>query len=403
MVHLLRQPRLALLFTGAALNEIGSWASIIAFWGYAAYRFHSGPEQIALVSIMWSAPNALFSLVSGWPIDRFGPKATMIGADILGVATALGMVWAGSYGVLVVMVLLSGTVGAFGRPAATSLPPRLVDDEELLAANALMGMTTQLALVIGPLVASIAIAAWSIRAAFVVDAVTFVVGIATVVPLRLRPLPPTDEHSPSPSDLLAGVRLSWRLTTVRRTMLLGLAVFCSWGASMVMEPLYVRDILHRSSATFGWLQTIFGVGLIVMTVILPRLGDRVVTIRAQAGAVLASAGAVLLYLASGSLVPAAAGIFLWGVVTALFLPPFYTLLQRSTPPDSHGRVMATAGTVNGVAGLITTPVAGLAVAAVGIRTCALLVAAGLVVAGASGWWWSQGAAKSPSRAAASAG
>jgi MFS family permease len=402
-VHLLRQPRLSLLFAGAALNEIGSWASIIAFWGYAAYRFHSGPVQIALVSLMWAAPNALFSLVSGWPVDRFGPKKVMIAANLLGVVTALGMVWAGSYGVLVALVLLSGTVGAFGRPAATSLPPRLVDDDQLLAANSLMGLTTQLAIVIGPLVASVAISLWSIRGAFVIDAVTFVIGILTLLPLRLHPVISGADARPDPTDLLSGLRLSWREPTVRRTMLLGLAVFCSWGASMVMEPLYVRDVLHRSSATFGMLQTVFGVGLIAMTVVLPRLGDRVVSVHAQALAVVASSAAVALYLASGNLPVAVVGIFLWGALTALFLPPFYTLLQRSTPPDSHGRVMAVAGTANGVGGLIATPLAGVAVGAFGIRACALFLAGGLVLAGLTVWRAAQGAAKSPSSAAASAG
>jgi MFS family permease len=406
-VHLLRQRRLALLFAGAALNEIGSWASIIAFWGYAAYRFHSGPVQIALVSLMWSAPNALFSLVSGWPVDRFGPKKIMVAADVLGAVTALGMVWATSYGMLVALVLASGTVGAFGRPAANSLPPRIVDDADLLAANSLLSLTTQLALVIGPLIASVAIAVWSIRAAFVVDAVTFLIGIATTLPLPLRPVAAPSEHGPGPGDLLAGVRLSYRLPLVRKTMLLGLAVFCSWGASMVMEPLYVRDVLHRSSATFGLLQTIFGIGLICMTALMPRLGDRVVSIRAQAFAVLASAATVPLYLASGNLTVAAVGIFLWGMVTALFLPPFYTLLQRATPADSHGRVMAVSGTVNGLAGLAMTPLAGLAVGAFGVRACALVLAAGLAMAGAAGWWSAQDpveeVARNESRAAASTG
>ena len=402
-MRLLRQPRLALLFSGAALNEIGSWASLIAFWGYAAYRFHSGPAQIALVSLMWAAPGAVFSLLSGWPIDRFGPKTIMIAADLLGVVTALGMVWAGSYGVLVALVLASGTVGAFGRPAASSLPPRLADDEDLLAFNALLSLTTQLALVIGPLVASVAIAVWSIRAAFVVDAVTFVIGIATVLPLRLRPVPGAEEHLPSPRDALAGLRLSWRIVTVRRTMLLGLAVFCSWGAAMVMEPLYVRDVLHRSSATFGWLQTIFGLGLVTTTAVLPRMGERVVSVKAQAATVLASSVAVTVYLASGSLAVAAVGIFLWGSITAVFLPPFYTLLQRSTPADSHGRVMATAGTATGIGGLVATPVAALAVAAVGVRASAIFLASGLVVAGAAGLMWAQSSEKSPSRAAARAG
>ena len=406
-MHLLRQGRLALLFAGAALNEIGSWASIIAVWGYAAYRFHSGPVQIALVSLMWSAPNALFSLISGWPVDRFGPKQVMIAADVLGVATALGMVWAGSYGIMIALVLASGTVGAFGRPAANSLPPRIVDDADLLAANSMLGLTTQLALVIGPLIASVAIAIWSIRAAFIVDAITFLIGIGTTLPLQLRPVARESSSGPGAGDLLAGVRLAYQLPMVRKTMLLGLAVFCSWGASMVMEPLYVRDVLHRSSATFGLLQTIFGVGLICTTALMPRLGDRVVSIRAQAFAVLASAATVPLYLASGNLTVAAVGIFLWGMVTALFLPPFYTLLQRATPVDSHGRVMAVSGMVNGMAGLAMTPLAGLAVGAFGVRACAVVLAAGLALAGGAGWWSAQDPvddlARSESRAAASAG
>ena len=176
---------------------------------------------------------------------------------------------------------------------------------------------------------------------------------------------------------------------------------------MVMEPLYVRDILNRSSATFGLLQTIFGVGLICMTALMPRLGERVVSIRAQSFAVMASAATIPLYLASGNLSVAAVGIFLWGTMTALFLPPFYTLLQRATPTESHGRVMAVSGTANGLAGLAMTPLAGLAVGAFGVRACALALAVGLVVAGAAGWLSAQEpveeGARSESRAAARAG
>ena len=144
-----------------------------------------------------------------------------------------------------------------------------------------------------------------------------------------------------------------------------------------------------------------------MTALMPRVGDRVVSIRAQALAVLASAATVPLYLASGNLTVAAIGIFFWGMVTALFLPPFYTLLQRATPTESHGRVMAVSGLANGLAGLAMTPLAGLAVGVFGVRACALVLATGLAVAGALGWWSAQEpvgeAASTESRAAASAG
>lgn len=402
-MHLLRQPRLALLLAGAALNEIGSWCSIIAFWGYAAYRFHSGPDQIALVSVMWMGPGALFSLVSGWPIDRFGPKAVMLAADGLGVVSALGMMWSRTYGSLVVLVLVSGTVGAFGRPAATSLPPRLVDDDDLLAANAMIGLTTQLAIVIGPLLAAVVISVGSIRTAFLVDAVTFVIGALSLLPLRVRDAAAGGDGETPATDVLAGLRLSWHTPTVRRTLGLGMAVFLSWGASMVMEPLYVRDVLHRSSAMFGFLQTFFGIGLILATVALPKLGERVVSVRAQAGCLVASAATIAGYLASGQLEVAAVSVFLWGVVTGIFIPPFYTLLQRATPPEAHGRVMATAAMVNGLSGLVATPIAGVAVAAVGIRTTAVVESVGILILGCWGWVRVQAEGSNPSRAAASAG
>ena len=411
-MRLLRQPRLALLYSGAALNAIGSWAALVALWGFAAYRFHSGPGQVALIGLAWTAPGALLSMVSGWPIDRFGPKATLLASNLVGMASALAMAASDTYGALLALAAVAGAVEAFGRPAAMSLPPRLVDDADLLAANSLMGMSEQSAIVFGPLVASAAISLWGLRSAFLVDAATFVAGTAALLPLRLRPVPPSHEAAPAPNDVLAGLRLAWRLPTVRRTLTVALAVFCSWGAFFVLEPLYVRDVLHRSAATFGFLQTAFGVGLIGMTAILPRIGERTVSLRGLAVSAVGSGAAASLYVGTSYLAVAAVGVFLWGVVTALFMPPMQTLLQRATPVEAHGRVMATSGAANGLAGMVAIPLTGLAVGAFGIAATGGLIGAVMVVAGIRAWTWGratpppapvQAEANSLSSAAASAG
>ena len=165
-MRLLRQPRLALLFAGSALNAIGSWATLIALWGFAAYRFHAAPSQVAVLGLAWSLPGAVLSPLAGTPIDRFGPRVVMIASDILGVATALAMAAAGSYTGLVILAVLAGAVEAFGRPAASSLPARLVDDADLLTANSLLGVAEQSAIVFGPLAGSLAIAGAGSRRRF---------------------------------------------------------------------------------------------------------------------------------------------------------------------------------------------------------------------------------------------
>jgi MFS family permease len=389
-VYLLRHPRFALMVGGGALNEIGSWASIIAFWGYAAYRFHSGPDQIALISILWVAPGAAFGLLSGVPIDRLGPRRVLLAANAWGALTALAMAWSSSYGQLAILVFCSGLVSAFGRPATNALIPLLVDDQDLLAGNSMMSMTTNVALVVGPFVASVAIAVWSVRGAFLVDAATFLIGFGALLPLRPRPLAASGEHQQA-SDYFAGLRIVWRTPILRRALSMATIVFLSWGGSFVMEPLYVRDVLHRSSATFGVLQSVFGVGLVVSALGLPRLGDRVVRLRAQGLLLVVSAMAVALYLASYSLVPAFIGIGLWGLATGAYLPPFYTLMQRGSPPEGIGRVMAVSSTANNIAQICAIPVTGAVVGLIGIRITALTEVAALLLLGLLGLAWDRSA------------
>ena len=73
-MRLLSTPRFLLLFVGQAINGIGSWAALIALWGFAAYRFHSTPAEVALLALCWSAPAAVLGPFLGLPIDRFGPR-----------------------------------------------------------------------------------------------------------------------------------------------------------------------------------------------------------------------------------------------------------------------------------------------------------------------------------------
>ncbi|MEO7836791.1 MAG: MFS transporter, partial [Acidimicrobiales bacterium] len=127
-MHLLRSRQFLLLFVGQALNGIGSWAALIALWGFAAYEFDSGPLQIALIGLGWSLPAAVVGPFAGVPIDRFGAKRVLIVAYGAGAAAAVAMAFADSYGQLVVIGIAHGLVKSFSQPANDTLAPRLVDD-----------------------------------------------------------------------------------------------------------------------------------------------------------------------------------------------------------------------------------------------------------------------------------
>jgi predicted MFS family arabinose efflux permease len=382
-MRLLRSGRFALLFAGTAANAIGNWATLIALWGYAAFRFGAGPRDIALLGLAWALPGALLSPLAGVPIDRVGPRRILLGAFAVGAATSIAMAASTTFFRLVCLASLHGLVQAFARPAADVLPPRLVDEDDLLRANALLGAAEQSSLVFGPLVAAAAIAVWGLRGAFLTDAATFAIGAAAIAPLRLSPLEPSPRQSLR-AEAVEGIAVARRLPTVRRTLLLSGAVFLTWGAFLVIEPIYVRDVLHRSPAVLGLLQTCFGVGLVGAGLLLGRVGDRVATPRAVALSVLLSGLAAALYVGTGSVVVAFVGVFLWGVDVAFFAAPVRTVLQRESPIEAHGRVLALLATLDGWGNVAALPLTGLAIAAVGPRATGVGVGALAVLAGTAG-------------------
>ncbi len=342
-----------------------------------------------MIGLAWALPSTVVGPLTGVPIDRYGAKRVLLGAYVVGVGAAVGLSFTTTFSQLIGVGVVLGVVKAFAQPAADSLPPRLVDDADLLAANALLGASSESAIVFGPLVAGLAIAAWGLRGAFLVDAATYLVGMAVVAPLRLRPR----ESPPVPAgtgwravaaEVREGLALVAKVPVLRFTMAMSALVFVTWSTFVVVEPIYVRDVLGRPASFFALLQTVFGVGLVGMGLALPRLGDRVAGPRALAASVLLSGVTAALYV--GTRLPAVAmfGVFLWGIDVAFFSAPSRTLLQRHSPPAAHGRVLSLYRTSHSAADVVALPLAGLAAGLVGVQATALTVSVLPLVAGAVG-------------------
>ena len=76
-----RDPRFALLLGAQTANSVGGWASAIALWGFAAYRYHAGPPAVALLSLCWAAPPAVLSPPLGVWVYRLGPRRALAHQD----------------------------------------------------------------------------------------------------------------------------------------------------------------------------------------------------------------------------------------------------------------------------------------------------------------------------------
>jgi hypothetical protein len=403
----LRDPRFAFLLIGQSVNAVGSWASAIVLWGFAAYRFNASPEAISVTVVCWSVPPAVLSSLTGALADRFGPRALMIAGYLGAAAAALAMAAAGSLAFLDVMAVAYGVARSLSGPAGTALPPRVVPPDDLLAANSLLNVTSSIGQIAGPLAASVLLATVGFGAAFAADAATYLAGVVVLLPLPL--LPPSAEPAkpaggaqcsdgpPAPESrsagwprlraAAAGAVAVARDPGLRAIALARMAVMFTSGAFLVVEPLYARHVLDRPPSQFALFEAAIGIGAIVTGLALPRVGHRLsgagATTKALAGGAIGYGLAAALFTGTTWIPAAYVGAFVWGASGMVFYTVAATALQRLAPAGTLGRVAGVISTAESATETASMPLAGAIVAIAGIRPGALAAAAVAVAAGAA--------------------
>ena len=286
------------------------------------------------------------------------------------------------------MAAAYGVARSLSGPAASALPPRVVEADDLLAANSLLGVTSSIGQIAGPLAASVLLATVGFGAAFVADAATYLAGVIVLLPLPMLPLPAESRPAagrPRLRTATAGAVTVARDPGLRLVALAGMAVMFTSGAFLVVEPLYARHALGRPASQFALFEAAIGIGAIATGLALPRVGGR---LAGTGSATKALAGGAIGYGLTAALftgttwIPAAYfGAFAWGASGMVFYTVASTTLQRLAPAGTLGRVAGVISTAESASETASMPLAGAVVATDGIRLGALALAGVAVAAG----------------------
>src|SRR5712692_540413 len=96
-MRFLRTRGFGVLLAGETINATGNWIAVVAIWGFAAFKFHASAGDLALLFVVLSLPGAVLGPLLGVPIDRLGPKRTLLLANLLGIFDALALAQAKTY------------------------------------------------------------------------------------------------------------------------------------------------------------------------------------------------------------------------------------------------------------------------------------------------------------------
>jgi DHA3 family macrolide efflux protein-like MFS transporter len=379
-VLVLKDPNAVRVALARFISRAGAEAAFfVGIWGKAAYEFDATPHEQALIMASLGVFALLGAALAGVLVDRFDPKRVLMGAEILFVPSTLALVLPDTVYEMAAVVAVSAACGATVMTAVGSFPPFLTEDPHRLhRINAVVEGAASSAFILGPALGALIVRYLSLDWIFVFDSLTSVAAVIVVAPVRLRRVVPSGRWS-ALRELRDGFRFAYTNRALRLYLLIGTAIWLSFGSFGALEPLFYRDVLRTGPEALGWVNTIFGLGLVSGSALLDRLPAHLVRARTAVLCAFGSGLGAVIYTGTADLRVVVIGAIYWGVVLGIMMPVIRTLLQRDTPDHVIGRVMGVSHVHNQVGELLPlTFVPALAVS-LGLQT--VLVGSGLVLIG----------------------
>jgi Na+/melibiose symporter-like transporter len=389
---LARYRDLRLVLGAGLVSQSGDWILLIGLL-YRVYAMTGSTVASALTMLSSFLPQVVLGPVAGVFADRWNRKLTMIAADLLlaaGLLPLLAVRGSGQVWIVFAVLIWEGAIEQFFSPAELAMVPRLVADDQLLAANALSGQVSNVSRLAGSALGGVIAATSGITGVSLADAASFAASAALLALVRTSGTvgrQSTHGHRLGSvvADLRGGLLLVARHRLLRALMIFGLITSVGEGIVGTLFAPFFRHVLHGSSQEYGLFMAAQAIGGIVGGTVAASLGQRV-----PARHLLSCGGiafglldlAIFLYpLGYVALWPAMTGIIIVGLPGALTMAGLLTLYQQNTEDSHRGRVFGAFAAAEGIAVLTGTLAGGYLTRPFGIVPVIAIQGAGYLVAG----------------------
>jgi MFS family permease len=389
-----------LFFSGQLISLVGTWMQQVA-QAWLVLQLTGDPIWLGIVATAQFLPVMVLGLFAGVAADALPKRrvllaaqtAMMVLAFILAalVITGIVQVW-----MIVLLAFLLGIANAVDMPVRQSFAVELVGREHVGNAVALNSAMFNGARIVGPAAAGLAIGAFGVAAAFLINGISF---LAVIIGLRLiderqLQLPPRIDRPTSARAVIEN--LAEGLDYVRRTPVVLLAVVVvgvvatvgmNWN---VLIPAFAAHELKSDATGYGFLMAASGVGSLLAALRLV-VGGRPRPTRLATGALILGVASVA--LAVSRVFPVSLGLMVVvGFGSILMAATGNTTIQLAVPDHLRGRVMSVYTTVFSA----SVPIGGLAMGAIasGFGTTIAIALGGvltLAVGGGALLWGRRGA------------
>lgn len=332
-------------FMGRSISTLGSAMAPVAL-AFAVLQIDRSPVALGQVLAARSVPLVLFLLIGGVVADRFSRSLVLQVSHLLsgltqGLVAVLVITGQATLGQLIVLEAINGMVTAFTMPAIIGAVPQVVPRTHLQQANALLAFSRSGMTVLGPTIAGLIVVVWGPGWALAVDALSWLVAGACMLPLAL---PGRSRPAAGHSSVLRDLGGGWSLFRSIKWLWIVVLSFgalntINAGAWLTLGPVIAIEDPGIGKLGWGYAVSVQAVGLLLLTVVMLRVTFRY-PLRAGLLAMIGLAAPLFALGLSWPMIGLLAASFMAGAGIEVFGISWQTAIHEHVPEDHLSRVAA---------------------------------------------------------------
>jgi MFS family permease len=371
-VHFMR------LWVGQGISFVGDAVSMVALV-VLVVQITGSASAVGGALVARLLPT-LASPLAGVLADRLDRRIVLVASDLARAVLVLGIVFVRDLVVLYFLVFLMGLARTLFNPTVRAAFPSVVGEGDLTRANSLISATFSVSITVGPAIGGLLVATVGVDAAFVLDAVTYLISAAFLSRIALPHSQRADgegfgQELRAGLGYLAGARVP--RTIVVGTFLTILAI----NITIPAEVFLAKETFKAGDVGYGLLVSVWGSGMALGSALMVALGDRVALVPLYLLSIFAGALALVGTGLAPVFVLALGALMVEGIATSIDNVATDTVLQKRVPDAFLGRVFAVKFLSYSAGEALAYPLGGLIVDAIGPPSTYLLAGIATAAAG----------------------
>ncbi|HVW78165.1 MAG TPA: MFS transporter [Alloacidobacterium sp.] len=264
----LRHRNFRLFFGGQSISLIGTWMTRIAT-SWLVYRLTKSSLLLGTVSFAGQIPTFLLAPFAGVMVDRMDRRRVLVWTQALAMVQSLALAVLTLTKVINIHEVLwlsvfQGLINSFDMPGRQAFMVQMVEDRgDLSNAIAINSSMVNLARLIGPSLAGLVIAATNEGWCFLVDAISYIAVIASLLMMRVNVAVIKRTSVTMVDQLKEGWAYVSGFVPIRTILLLFALLSLMGMPFVVLMPVFAAQVLHGGPHTLGFLMGALGIGALI--------------------------------------------------------------------------------------------------------------------------------------------